>query len=55
MNCYCYGAGPADDRHWLMVDLGVKFGEDTDPGIDVVLPDVGFITAREVAPRTASC
>ncbi len=47
MNCYCYGAGPADDRHWLMVDLGVKFGEETDPGIDVVLPDVGFITAEK--------
>ena len=28
-----------------MVDLGVKFGEESDPGIDVVLPDVGFITA----------
>ena len=47
MNCYVYGSGPADDRHWLMVDLGVKFGEETDPGIDVVLPDVGFITAEK--------
>ena len=45
MNCYCYGAGPADDRQWLMVDLGVKFGEETDPGIDVVLPDISFIAA----------
>lgn len=45
MNCYCYGVGPADDRQWLMVDLGVKFGEDSDPGIDVVLPDVGFIAS----------
>ena len=43
MNCYCYGAGPADDRHWLMVDLGVKFGEAAEPGIDVVLPDVSFL------------
>ena len=47
MNCYCYGSGPADDRHWIMVDLGVKFGEETDPGIDVVLPDVGYITAEK--------
>ena len=47
MNCYVYGTGPAADRHWLMVDLGVKFGEETDPGIDVVLPDVGFITAEK--------
>jgi ribonuclease J len=43
MNCYCYGAGSDDDREWLMVDLGVKFGEETDPGIDVILPDVTFM------------
>lgn len=45
MNCYCYGMGPADDRHWLMVDLGVKFGDEYDPGIDVILPDVSFIAS----------
>ena len=58
MNCYCYGFGPADDRSWLMVDLGVNFGEDTDPGIDVVLPDVGFIAregARPCRPRAHPC
>jgi ribonuclease J len=27
MNCYLYGLGPPDRREWLMVDLGVKFGE----------------------------
>ncbi len=43
MNCYCYGIGEAQHRDWLMVDLGVKFGEATEPGIDVVLPDVSFI------------
>ena len=43
MNCYCYGVGPIEDRQWLMVDLGVKFGEDSEPGIDVVLPDISFI------------
>jgi ribonuclease J len=43
MNCYCYGLGPAEKRDWLMVDLGVKFGEDSEPGIDLVLPDVSFI------------
>jgi len=45
MNCYCYGVGPVEDRQWLMVDLGVKFGEDTEPGIDVVLPDISFIVS----------
>ncbi|MDE2384184.1 MAG: ribonuclease J [Alphaproteobacteria bacterium] len=44
MNCYCYGVGPASAREWLMVDLGVKFGDERDPGVDVILPDVGFIT-----------
>ena len=47
MNCYCYGVGPADSREWLMVDLGVKFGGEKEPGIDVVLPDVGFITKNK--------
>ncbi|MBG1231831.1 ribonuclease J [Aestuariivirga litoralis] len=44
MNCYCYGVGPAAARDWMMVDLGVKFGDERDPGIDVIMPDVGFIT-----------
>jgi ribonuclease J len=46
MNCYCYGTGPADERQWLMVDLGVKFGGEKEPGVDVILPDVGFITSN---------
>ncbi|TMJ36452.1 MAG: hypothetical protein E6G87_10210 [Alphaproteobacteria bacterium] len=36
MNCYCYGIGPVESREWLMVDLGVKFGDETEPGIDIV-------------------
>jgi len=43
MNCYCYGIGPANDREWLMVDLGVKFGDETEPGIDIVLPELGYV------------
>ncbi|MGE3831219.1 MAG: ribonuclease J, partial [Parvibaculaceae bacterium] len=46
MNCYCYGVGPADNRQWLMVDLGVKFGEESEPGIDVVLPDLSYIESE---------
>jgi ribonuclease J len=42
MNVYLYGIGPAADRYWIMVDLGVKFGEQNEPGVDVVLPDVSF-------------
>ncbi|MBX9592027.1 MAG: ribonuclease J [Hyphomonadaceae bacterium] len=44
MNCYLYGVGPADDRQWLMVDLGITFPEgENDPGVDVILPDLRFI------------
>ncbi|MDX2306815.1 MAG: ribonuclease J [Hyphomicrobium sp.] len=44
MNVYAYGIGPADQREWLVVDLGITFpeGED-DPGVDVILPDLRFL------------
>ena len=42
MNLNLYAIG--DD--WLMVDLGVSFGEDRLPGIDVVMPDPSFIESR---------
>jgi ribonuclease J len=42
MNLNLYGhAGK-----WLMVDLGIAFGDDTMPGIDVVMPDPTFIEER---------
>jgi ribonuclease J len=34
-----------DDR-WLVVDLGVSFGNPSLPGIDLVMPDPSFIEAR---------
>ncbi len=43
MNLYLYGLGPINKRQWLMVDFGIKFGDERDPGIDVVLPDTTFI------------
>lgn len=46
MNCYCYGIGPSEAREWLMVDLGVKFGDENEPGVDVVLPDLGYIVGE---------
>jgi len=32
---------------WLMVDLGVTFGNDTTPGIEVIMPDPAFIEERK--------
>ena len=43
MNLNLYGHGPAKSRKWLMVDLGVTFGNDTTPGIDLIMPDTSFI------------
>ena len=43
MNVYLYGFGPGDARQWLMVDLGITFPGDSEPGVDVVLPDLRFI------------
>jgi ribonuclease J len=43
MNAYLYGLGPAGSRDWLLVDLGVTFPDDREPGVDVVFPDIRFI------------
>ena len=39
MNVNCYGCR----GEWLMVDCGVTFADPDYPGIDVILPDLGFI------------
>lgn len=49
MNVYLYGFGPATARKWLMVDLGITFPGETEPGADVVLPDLRFIIAEKHA------
>ncbi|HRE60607.1 MAG TPA: ribonuclease J [Micropepsaceae bacterium] len=43
MNLNLYGFGPPQNRKWLMVDLGIGFGDETIPGVDVVMPDITFI------------
>jgi ribonuclease J len=43
MNLYLYGYGPEGAREWLIVDMGVTFGGDYEPGIDVILPDIRFL------------
>jgi ribonuclease J len=49
LNVYLYGVGPAGDRQWLMVDLGVTFPHEAEPGVDVVLPDLRFIEQEAAA------
>jgi ribonuclease J len=43
MNFNLYGFGPPDDRRWIVVDLGVTFGDQTTPGVEVILPDPEFM------------
>ncbi|HIJ45202.1 MAG TPA: ribonuclease J [Rhodospirillaceae bacterium] len=46
MNLNLYGFGPAGGHRWMMVDLGIAFGNDSMPGVDVIMPDPGFIEDR---------
>ncbi|KQS55974.1 MBL fold metallo-hydrolase [Brevundimonas sp. Leaf363] len=39
MNLNAYGFGPAHDRKWIIVDVGVTFGDLTTPGVDIIVPD----------------
>ena len=50
MNMYLYGFGPEKDRDWIIVDVGVSFGDmSSSPGIDLVMPDIEFI--HDIAGR----
>lgn len=42
MNLALYGYGPPARREWIMVDCGVTFPGPDLPGVDLVLPDIGF-------------
>lgn len=46
MNLSLYGYGPEGDERWLIVDLGVTFGDGWPPGVDVLMPDPAFIEER---------
>ena len=47
MNLNLYGYGPEGKESWIMVDLGITFGNGTVPGVDVILPDPEFIVERK--------
>jgi ribonuclease J len=47
MNSYVYGYGPKGKERLILVDLGVAFPDmDTSPGVDLILPDVGWLTDK---------
>ena len=43
MNLNLYGYGPSNDRKWIVVDLGVTFGDQTTPGVEIILPDPTYL------------
>ena len=45
MNLYAYGK--EDDQKWIIVDIGVSFADDSVPGIDLIMPDAGFIIDKK--------
>lgn len=47
MNCYVYGYGPEGKERLILVDCGVTFPDmETSPGVDLILPDVGWLAER---------
>jgi ribonuclease J len=47
MNSYVYGYGPKGKERLILVDLGVAFPDmDTSPGVDLILPDVGWLADK---------
>ncbi|MBF0248237.1 MAG: ribonuclease J, partial [Alphaproteobacteria bacterium] len=47
MNMNLYGYGRPGDVTWIMVDMGITFGDGTHPGVDVILPDPEYIEAHK--------
>jgi len=43
MNLNAYGYGPPDKRRWLVVDVGVTFGDESTPGVDLIMPDTAWL------------
>lgn len=45
MNFALYGYGPPERREWIIVDCGVTFPGPDLPGVDLVMPDIRYVTA----------
>jgi ribonuclease J len=48
MNLNAYGYGPAHDRQWMIVDVGVTFGDQSTPGVDIIVPDPEFLKGERI-------
>ena len=48
MNLNVYGYGPETNREYLIVDVGVTFGDLSTPGVDVIVPDPAFLEGETI-------
>lgn len=48
MNLNVYGYGPEANREWMIVDVGVTFGDLSTPGVDVIVPDPAFLDGEKI-------
>jgi ribonuclease J len=48
MNLNLYGYGPAHARKWIVVDVGVTFGDPTTPGVELIMPDASFAEGEDI-------
>ena len=47
MNMNLYAYGKEDSQKWIIVDMGVTFADDSIPGVDLIMPDPGFIIDKK--------
>lgn len=48
MNLNAYGYGPPGSRRWIIVDVGVTFGNSETPGIDLICADPEFLVGEHI-------
>ncbi len=48
MNLNAYGYGPAHDRTWILADVGVTFGDETTPGVDLIMADPEYLIGEKI-------
>ena len=48
MNLNAYGYGPANARRWVIIDVGVTFGDGRLAGVDIIMPDPEFLVDKNI-------
>lgn len=48
MNLNAYGYGPPQARRWIIVDVGVTFGGQDTPGVELICADPSYLVGEEI-------